>query len=103
MSEQLQQPNQERRDFLAKTLVAATAATVAPGVLIGVADATGAASGASSNKRWGLLIDTNKCADGCSACVDACNKENGIDLMEKPQGQPGPPCGSSSVRNGSAR
>jgi molybdopterin-containing oxidoreductase family iron-sulfur binding subunit len=33
-----------------------------------------------------MLIDTNKCADDCTACVDACNKENGIDLVQRPEG-----------------
>jgi molybdopterin-containing oxidoreductase family iron-sulfur binding subunit len=33
-----------------------------------------------------MLIDTNKCADGCRACVDACDKENGLDLQAKPAG-----------------
>jgi molybdopterin-containing oxidoreductase family iron-sulfur binding subunit len=36
--------------------------------------------------RWGMLVDSTKCADGCSACVDACNQENGMDMLEKPEG-----------------
>ena len=35
--------------------------------------------------RWGMLIDTTKCADGCSACVSACDKENGLNLQIKPE------------------
>jgi molybdopterin-containing oxidoreductase family iron-sulfur binding subunit len=31
-----------------------------------------------------MLIDTNKCADGCDACVDACNKENGLSEIHGP-------------------
>jgi len=31
----------------------------------------------SSKVRWGLLIDASKCADGCNACVTACQTENG--------------------------
>jgi molybdopterin-containing oxidoreductase family iron-sulfur binding subunit len=27
--------------------------------------------------RWGLLIDASKCGDGCTACVTACQTENG--------------------------
>jgi molybdopterin-containing oxidoreductase family iron-sulfur binding subunit len=34
-----------------------------------------------------MLIDTNKCADGCTACVEACDKEHGMNLMHKPKGQ----------------
>ncbi|MES9936195.1 MAG: twin-arginine translocation signal domain-containing protein, partial [Sedimenticola sp.] len=83
MSKHVDQPDMKRREFLGKTAVAATAATVAPGVMLTVANA-GSDEGVSSDTRWGMLIDTNKCADGCTACVDACNKENGIDLMGKP-------------------
>ena len=86
MTKDTQHTEMNRREFLGKTLAAATAAVAAPGVLIGVADATGSSAGASANKRWGLLIDTNKCADGCTACVDACSQENGIDLVQKPAG-----------------
>lgn len=80
------QTDMGRRLFLGKTVVAATAAVVAPGVMLSVAVAS-SEEGVSSAVRWGMLIDTNKCADGCSACVDACNKENGIDLMQRPTGQ----------------
>ena len=24
--------------------------------------------------RWGMLIDTSKCVQGCTACVDACDE-----------------------------
>jgi len=37
--------------------------------------------------RWGLLVDTAKCADGCTACVEACDRENGLDLQVKPEGE----------------
>lgn len=33
---------------------------------------------ASSQQRWGLLIDTAKCATGCDACVRGCHSEHGI-------------------------
>ena len=35
-------------------------------------------SAASSKVRWGMLIDTTKCAPDCNACVTACDTENGI-------------------------
>ncbi len=28
--------------------------------------------------RWGMLIDTTQCKQGCNDCVTACNKENGL-------------------------
>ena len=43
-------------------------------------------------KRWGMLIDSTKCATGCNDCVSACGKENGF-----PQRHPKP------IRSGSAR
>ena len=56
---------------------------LAPGIrLIEVANAAQAATpsaGANPAVRWGLLIDVNRCAAGCSACVQACNAENGLD------------------------
>ncbi len=35
-------------------------------------------AGANPKVRWGLLIDTDKCASGCTDCVTACNSENGL-------------------------
>ncbi len=86
MSNRKQQPDMKRREFLTKSLIAASTATIAPGVLLTTADANAAGKGASGNTRWGMLIDTNKCADGCTSCVSACEKENGIDLVKKPEG-----------------
>ncbi len=77
-----------RRQFLGKVAAAASVATVAPGVILTVANAASDdAMGASSANRWGMLIDSNRCADGCADCVSACDKENGIDLLTKPEGQ----------------
>ncbi len=78
-----------RRDFLSKAAVAGTI-TIAPGVLLHqTAQAASVSSKAndepvSSKNRWGMLIDTNKCADGCTACVDACNEENGLIGHDRP-------------------
>ena len=33
---------------------------------------------ASGKVRWGMLIDTTKCATGCNDCVVACNTEHGL-------------------------
>lgn len=74
--------NSSRRDFLSKAAVAGTI-TIAPGVLLHQTASASTSTKAddepvSSKNRWGMLIDTNKCADGCTACIDACNEENGI-------------------------
>jgi len=40
-------------------------------------------SGVSNKNRWGLLIDTTKCASGCDACVRGCNEEHGLEQTER--------------------
>lgn len=74
--------DKSRRGFMG-TAVAATAGlgavALAPGLhLIQVSQAGTPTAGASSTVRWGMLVDTTKCATGCDACVSACNTENGI-------------------------
>ncbi len=67
-----------RRKFLGLAAAGMGGVLLAPGIhLIEVAQA--ASPGARSSVRWGLLIDTTKCASGCTDCVSACNTENGLD------------------------
>jgi tetrathionate reductase subunit B len=72
-----------RRWFM-KAGTAFTTTVLVPGVtLMAFAEAEAAHARpadqpVSSKQRWGLLIDASKCADGCTACVSACNEENGI-------------------------
>ena len=75
-----------RRGFLGAAGMAA-AAVVAPGVILHrLAGADPRAERVTDAARYGLLIDTTKCVDGCEACVRACNQENGLDLQRKPEG-----------------
>jgi molybdopterin-containing oxidoreductase family iron-sulfur binding subunit len=75
-----------RRAFLGLAAAGVGGVMLAPGVhLMEVAQAAvagaagaGASAGANPKVRWGLLIDTTKCASGCSDCVKACNTENGL-------------------------
>ena len=68
-----------RRDFLALGGAATVGVAIAPGIrLIELAQARSPEEAASATHRWGLLIDTTQCKDGCTACVDACHEENGI-------------------------
>ena len=87
MSQPTHEPtDKRRREFLAGA-TAVTATAVAPGVFLqSVAEAAPRASAVSDDVRYGMLIDTTKCADGCSDCVSACDKENGMDLLSKPDG-----------------
>jgi len=74
-----------RREFLGLAGGAAAAALV-PGLnLIELAQARSPEEAASSLQRWGLLIDVDQCADGCTACVDACFTENGVWGHGKPE------------------
>jgi tetrathionate reductase subunit B len=81
----------QRRAFLGIAAAAVGGVVLAPGIrLIEVAQAAtpgtpaGVSTGANPQVRWGMLIDTTKCADGCTACVDACNTENGLDPKPSP-------------------
>ena len=61
--------------------------TLAPGVLLHtIASAQPRSERVTDAVRYGMLIDTTRCAEGCSACVSACNLENGLDLQRMPAG-----------------
>ncbi len=85
MSNKSDQPTMERRKFIGGAVAAAGAVTIAPGVILHAVASGEQATGASSEHRWGMVIDTNKCADGCSACVDACNQEHNLTGHGRPQ------------------
>ncbi len=73
--------NNDRRNFIAAG-AGALGVAIAPGVfLTQVAQAQTkrpAGEPASKLQRWGMLVDTTKCASGCDKCVGACATENGI-------------------------
>jgi molybdopterin-containing oxidoreductase family iron-sulfur binding subunit len=72
-------PTQNRRDFLKKTATVAGLTTLAPGILFySVSQAKPDGEAVTSKVRWGMLIDTTKCADGCNDSVNACTKEHGL-------------------------
>ncbi len=65
-----------RRQFL-KYAAGVLSVTVAPSVLLHTFATAESSEPVSAQRRWGLLIDTSKCAN-CSACVTACQQENGL-------------------------
>jgi molybdopterin-containing oxidoreductase family iron-sulfur binding subunit len=68
-----------RRGFLGVAAAGIAGVMLAPGVrLIEIAQAGTPQAGANPAVRWGMLIDTTKCAPGCNDCVTACNSENGL-------------------------
>ncbi|HGG60334.1 MAG TPA: 4Fe-4S dicluster domain-containing protein [Gammaproteobacteria bacterium] len=80
--------NQYRRTLLKGGAAVGAGLAIAPGLrLFELAQAKPADQPVTEAVRWGMLIDTSKC-DDCSACVDACNKENGIHSTGKPETDP---------------
>lgn len=73
-----------RRRFLSGSATAAGMALV-PGVFLHeIGHAKQDADAVTSEVRWGMLIDSNKCADGCNDCVQACNDEHGLTGFDRP-------------------
>lgn len=96
MKEDNRQVDNDRRRFLGAAAVAAGSVTGGAGVaalgalsagLPESADASPRTEPVTDQHRWGMLVDTSKCADGCSACVDACDQENGLGLQSEPLGE----------------
>jgi molybdopterin-containing oxidoreductase family iron-sulfur binding subunit len=78
MSDTSNKIDSSRREFLSKSGTVAGAAAIAPGVFLTTpAVAKPDDEAVTSDKRWGILVDTNKCASNCDACVSACKEENG--------------------------
>ena len=75
-----------RRRFLGNTATALAGLSVAPGVFLHeVAQARPADKAVTSDVRWGMLIDANRCANGCNDCVTACNDEHGLTGHGRPE------------------
>ncbi len=75
--------NDSRRRFMAAVGGAFATLTLAPGVIL-MAQAYTPGGAVSGARRWGLLIDTTRCPDGCDECVTACNTENGLTAATRP-------------------
>jgi len=81
--------NNSRRSFVQNTAVAAAGITIVPGVFLHtVAQAKPEDQAVTNSNRWGILINANKCNDGCTDCVDACFTENGITSNNRPTTDP---------------
>ncbi|NKN34463.1 sulfate reduction electron transfer complex DsrMKJOP subunit DsrO [Marichromatium bheemlicum] len=85
MSERGTEIDRERRRLLGAA-AGAGVALVAPAVVVRALETTPRDAPVDGRVRWGLAIDTAKCAAGCTACVDACARENGLDLQHPPEG-----------------
>ncbi len=78
----------DRRDFLKAaggTLLAATSCAGAVQLLRLNYNFRARAEVPPSGKRWGMVIDLTKCREGCTACLEACRKENNVALHGDPR------------------
>jgi molybdopterin-containing oxidoreductase family iron-sulfur binding subunit len=67
-----------RRRFLGGTAAAAGLAAVSGVFLHEIGHTAPADEGVTDAVRWGMLIDSSKCAEGCDDCVKACDDEHGL-------------------------
>lgn len=81
-------PTQTRREFLKNTTAIASLA-IAPGILLySLPQAKSIEEGVTSDVRWGILVDTTQCSDGCDDCVKACVSEHGLESHDRPPTDP---------------
>ncbi|MBF0424404.1 MAG: 4Fe-4S dicluster domain-containing protein [Magnetococcales bacterium] len=72
----------DRRTVLGVGGAAAVGVLLAPGIhLIAAPPNETTATGAN---RWAMLVDINLCASECTACLDACRRENNVPLFGDP-------------------
>jgi len=75
-----------RRQFFQQAAAGTALLALAPGVrLVELAAAKEDAAEVTDNKRWGMLVDTSRCATDCDACVSACMKEHSIEDTGHPE------------------
>ena len=78
-----------RKEFL--KLFGACLVTLSGGKALAVLDSTeesqtSATANHKQRKQWGMLIDTNKCAQkkGCTLCIEACDRAHNIPSFQNP-------------------
>jgi molybdopterin-containing oxidoreductase family iron-sulfur binding subunit len=69
-----------RRKFLKASVVisAGAAGAYALPLLTAFKSSAAGAKAAAAKCRWGMVIDLTRCPTNCTACVDACKKENNV-------------------------
>ena len=70
----------DRRDFLKKSGAAIAGASGALGLpLISACDPNIAREDSPlAGRKWGMVIDLDRCQSDCTACLDACREENNV-------------------------
>ena len=75
-----------RRRFFGGAATAVAGLSIAPGVLLhAIGHAKPADEAITGDVRWGMLIDSNKCATGCNDCIKACDDEHGLTGYARPE------------------
>jgi molybdopterin-containing oxidoreductase family iron-sulfur binding subunit len=74
-----------RRSFFTHVSAGVALLALAPGFrLIDLAVGKNDDEPARPDVRWGMFVDTTRCAEGCTDCVDACNTEHGLRGFDRP-------------------
>ncbi len=71
----------DRRDFLKTaggTFLVATSCTYAFRILTDSKEGWAGADSPLVGRKWGMVIDLHRCPPDCTACLDACRKENNV-------------------------
>jgi tetrathionate reductase subunit B len=71
----------DRREFLIAaggTLLAGVSSAQAVRLLTARGKTGTGAQGPTAGKKWGMVVDLNKCRSDCTACLDACRAENNV-------------------------
>jgi molybdopterin-containing oxidoreductase family iron-sulfur binding subunit len=71
----------DRREFLTATggvLVAGGSSVHAVRLLTTSSVSRTGAKGPATKRKWGMVINLNKCREDCTACLEACREENNV-------------------------
>jgi Fe-S-cluster-containing dehydrogenase component len=81
-----------RRDFLKKAGVGSLMGLGVVSAVAVMAEKTGQAaqikSADASGTRWGMVVDTRKCIEGCTVCTDICHQLHNVPDIRLPDGTP---------------
>ena len=74
-----------RRGFIVKSISVLSTVYIIPDLFTPAEAAKPLHVEVKSDTKWAMSIDVDKCADGCTACVDACVEENGLYGFDRPE------------------
>ena len=74
-----------RRDFLVKSLTALSVVYVVPDIFPKAMAGKPLNEDVSSETKWAINVEVDKCVEGCTSCVEACIDENGLYGFDRPE------------------